>query len=331
MAGMNAPPLLVIDGATAEALVTPEETVALATSALIKTSDGRIAQDIRRTLALPGMAGTCLSVMVAAEGPQAGAKVQSVYPDNFRHGLPSHQGGVLLFDGDHGHPVALINAHAITGLRTPAASAAATRALAREDAGELAVLGYGEQADRHVDAIALVRPLHHVRVWGRDRRKAEDFARRQRDKGIAATAFGDARAAVAEADIVCTVTSAAEPVLHGAWLSPGTHVNAVGASVPGLREIDTDCVLRAKVFVDYMPMALVSASDLIDPLEAILIDRSHIRGEIGAVFAGALPGRENADEITLYRSLGVPAQDIELARFIYLRARERGLGVTVTL
>ena len=150
MAGMNAPPLLVIDGATAEALVTPEETVALATSALIKTSDGRIAQDIRRTLALPGMAGTCLSVMVAAEGPQAGAKVQSVYPDNFRHGLPSHQGGVLLFDGDHGHPVALINAHAITGLRTPAASAAATRALAREDAGELAVLGYGEQADRHV-------------------------------------------------------------------------------------------------------------------------------------------------------------------------------------
>ena len=97
MAGMNAPPLLVIDGATAEALVTPEETVALATSALIKTSDGRIAQDIRRTLALPGMAGTCLSVMVAAEGPQAGAKVQSVYPDNFRHGLHSHQGGVLLF------------------------------------------------------------------------------------------------------------------------------------------------------------------------------------------------------------------------------------------
>ena len=166
MAATKAPPLLVIYGVTAEALVTPEETIALATSALIKTSDGRVAQDIRRTLALPGMAGTCLSLMVAADGPHSGAKVQSVYPDNFRHDLPSHQGGVLLFDGDHGHPVALINAHAITGLRTPA------------------------------------------------------------------------------------------------------------ASVAGLREIDADCVLRAKVFVDSMPMALTAASDLIDPLEAGLIEPS---------------------------------------------------------
>jgi ornithine cyclodeaminase len=331
--GTSAGELLVIDGATVEALVSTDEAIDLAEAALRKTSSGVANQDIRRTLAMPGMAGSCLSLMYASlsDGDCFGAKVLSVFPQNFEYGLPSHQGGVLLFERSRGHPVALINGHTITGLRTPAATAVATRALSRPEACELAVIGYGEQADRHIETIARVRSLSSIRVWGRDLRKASAFAEAQRSKGFTAHSFSTAREAIEGAGIVCTVTSAKDPVLEGKWLSPGTHVNAVGASVPGLRELDFDCVVRSRIFVDYMRMAMTSATDLIEPLSEGLIDRSRIVGEIGAVLNGDISGRRDASEITLYRSLGVPAQDLELANFVYRRAQDRGLGARVPL
>ena len=325
--------LRVIDGATAEALVSPNEVLALIEAALRKTSSGVAHQDVRRTLNLPGEAGTCLSLMYAslADRPHFGAKVQSVFPQNFEHGLPSHQGGVLLFEKDRGVPVALIDASAITGLRTPAATAVATRTLSRANASELAIIGYGEQADRHIAAISLVRPISRIRVWGRDLRKAEAFAAAQRDKGFPAEPMPTAKDAVAGADIVCTVTSARLPVLQGEWLAAGTHINAVGASVAALREIDLGCVTRSNIWVDYMPMAMTAASDIFEPLSNGTIDRSRIVGEIGAVLNGEAPGRRDDSEITLYRSLGVPAQDIELADFIYLKAKDLGRGVEISL
>lgn len=325
--------LLVIDGATVEALVSPGEALALAEAALRKTSSGAARQDIRRTLALSGDPGTCLSMMYASldESPYFGAKVQSVYPRNFQHGMPSHQGGVLLFDRERGEPVALIGATAITGLRTPAATAVATGALARENSCELAVIGYGEQAKRHIAAISLVRTITRVRVWGRNAEKAARFAEAESAVGFPTVAMPTARLAVDGADIVCTVTSSALPVLEGEWLSPGTHVNAVGASVAGLAEIDLACVTRSSIWVDYRPMAMVAASDLIEPLSQGLIESSHIVGEIGAVLNGAVRGRSSEAEITLYRSLGVPAEDIELANFIYQKAKDLGLGVDVPL
>jgi ornithine cyclodeaminase len=331
--GTSVGQLLVINGATVEALVSADEAIDLAEAALRKTSGGGADQDIRRTLAMPGMAGSCLSLMYASLSDRDcfGAKVLSVFPQNFEHGLPSHQGGVLLFEKGGGRPVALVNGHAVTGLRTPAATAVATKALSRPDACELTVIGYGEQADRHIEAIARVRSLSGVRVWGRNPGKASAFAEAQRAKGFAARSFPTAKEAVEGADIVCTVTSAKEPVLEGRWLSPGTHVNAVGASVAGLRELDLDCVARSRIFVDYMAMAMTSASDLIEPLSQGLIDRSRIVGEIGAVLNGDVSGRRDASEITLYRSLGVPAQDIELANFVYQRAQDRGLGTRVPL
>lgn len=326
-------PLLVLDGATVEALVDAETALALAQISLVKTSNGVAEQDIRRTLPLPGLPGTCLSLMYASIGdrPRFGAKVLSVSPQNFAVGLPSHQGGVVLFEREHGRPVALINAQAITGLRTPAASAVATRTLARADAAELAVIGYGEQAERHVASIALVRPIRRVRVWGRDRAKAEAFAAAQCAQGRPTSAFATVGEAVRGADIVCTVTSAKDPVLKGRWLEPGMHINAVGASVAGLRELDTDCVRRASIWVDFMPMAMVSASDLSDPLASGELDRAQIVGEIGAAIADIVRARRDAGEITLYRSLGVPAQDIEFANFVYQEARARGLGQVVSL
>jgi ornithine cyclodeaminase len=325
--------LLVIDGATVEALVSPAEALSLAEAALRKTSSGAARQDIRRTLDVAGAPGTCLSTMYASLDDRTlfGAKVQSVFPQNFQHGMPSHQGGVLLFDRERGVPTALISASAITGLRTPAATAVATGALSRREACELTVIGYGEQARRHIAAISLVRTISRIRVWGRDSGKARSFADAQSANGFPTQAMPTARDAVDGADIVCTVTSAARPVLEGEWLSPGTHVNAVGASVAGLTEIDLACVTRSSIWVDYLPMAMVAASDLFEPLSQGIIDRSRIVGEIGAVLNGDVRGRSTDTEITLFRSLGVPAEDIELANFVYQKAKDLGLGVEVSL
>ncbi len=154
--------------------------------------------------------------------PAFGAKVLSVYPDNFERGLLSHRGGILLFERQHGRPVALVDGGEATGWRTAAASAVATRELSRPEASTLTLLGYGQQAQRHVEAIAFVRPIREIRVWGRDAGKARHFAERQCQAGFAAEAYADAGQAVAGADIVCTVTSAETPILHGEWLTPGT-------------------------------------------------------------------------------------------------------------
>jgi ornithine cyclodeaminase/alanine dehydrogenase-like protein (mu-crystallin family) len=325
--------VLVIDADTVQRLVSVAESIALADAALRKTSDSRAAQDIRRTLTLPGEAGKCLSLMYASldGGAQFGAKVQSVYPANFQRGLPSHQGGVLLFDPDSGAPLALINASAITALRTPAASAVATRALAREAASDLALIGYGEQAARHIATLSAVRPINRIRVWGRDRVKAERFAAEQRALGHAVIAAASCAEAVAGADIVCTLTSSPLPVLRGDWLAAGAHINAVGASVASLREIDLTVTQRARIWVDYHDMAMTSAVDVFEPLALGQIAPERLVGEIGALLNGTIAGRESADEITLYRSLGVPAQDIELAAFVYAKARAQGLGTPVSL
>ncbi len=315
------------------ALASMDDWLRLAAQALRKTSSKVAVQDVRRVLELPGAPGACLSLMYAAiaDEPLFGAKVLSVLPTNFAHGLPSHRGVIVLFERAFGRPVGLIDGGEATAWRTAAASAVATRALARAGATSLALLGYGEQAARHVQAIAAVRPIRGIRVWGRDRRKAEQFAQAQRAAGFEAQAFANAEDAVAGADIVCTVTSSVEPVLRGEWLTPGTHVNAVGASVPSCRELDAECVRRSRIWVDYLPMALTSAGELVDALRTGLIAPDHIRGEIGAVLNGDLAGRERDEDITLYRSLGVPAQDMVIANFLYAAAMASGAAIRLQL
>lgn len=330
-AGANDAEFLLLDRDAIAHVLTAESALACAEQALRKTSNGTARQDVRRTLMLPGAAGSCLSMMYADLADQAhfGAKVLSVFPDNFTHGLGSHRGVVLLFEKTQGRPVGLIDGGALTAWRTAAASAVATRTLSRTDSSTLAVMGYGEQARRHVESIAAVRPIRRIQVWGRDAGKAARFAQEQSEAGYDAIAFQDSREAVAEADIICTTTSSETPVLFGEWLSTGVHVNAVGSSVPSCRELDLACVLRASIWVDYMPMALTAAGEIVEAIARGSITRDHLRGEIGATLEGTAPGRTNADEITLYRSLGVPAQDIELANFVYAAARQRGLGTHV--
>lgn len=323
--------LMLIDRRAFERLLTVDDAISCAEQALRRTSNGVARQDVRRTLMLPGAAGSCLSMMYAdlADRDLFGAKVLSVFPENFAYGLASHRGVVILFEKTHGRPVGMIDGGELTAWRTAAASAVATRALSRPDSSTLSVVGYGEQARRHVTSIARVRPIRRIRVWGRDPDKAARFAREQRDAGFDAIACRDVRETVTGADIVCTTTAAATPVLLGEWLQAGVHVNAVGASVPSCREIDIECVLRASVWVDYMPMALTAAGELVEAIAQGRITPGHLRGEIGATLEGAAPGRTRPDEITLYRSLGVPAQDIELANFVYAAARAKGGGTTV--
>jgi len=322
---------LVLNRHAIESIVDIPGLIAAADAALRSTSNGAATQDIRRVLELPHSAGACLSMMYAciAHLPLFGAKVLSVYPSNFAHGLASHRGGILLFEKEHGRPVALIDGGEATAWRTAAASAVATRALSRPGSRRLALLGYGEQARRHVATLSRVRPIEEIRVWGRDFAKAEAFAAEQREAGFEAGACRSAREAVEEADIVCTVTSAETPVLQGAWLQPGTHLNAVGASVPSCREIDIDCVRRATVWVDYLPMALVAAGELLEGFREGTFRPDAIAGEIGALLEGTIPGRGSDDQITLYRSLGVPAQDIEIANAIYAAALASGAGERV--
>lgn len=325
------PQFLLIDKNAIRDILTLSLVLETTEAALRKTSNGVARQQIRRTLDLPGAAGSCLSLMYAAldDRPLFGAKVLSVFPDNFAHGLASHRGGVFLFDKEHGRPVALIDGGELTAWRTAAASAVATRALARAESSTLTVFGYGEQAGRHVAAIADVRPIRAIHVWGRDFAKAQRFAEEQSALGLHAEAHRDPREAVREADIICTTTSSEKPVLYGEWLPRGVHVNAVGASVASCRELDLECVRRALIWVDYLPMALTAAGELIEAIESGMIGVDYIRGEVGDVLAGAKLGRADDGDITLFRSLGVPAQDIELANLVYTRARDAGLGTSV--
>lgn len=250
-----------------------------------------------------------------------GAKLVSVFPDGARNGRAAHRGIVALFDGSSGHVAGLADAGAITEIRTGCASAVATAALAREDATRLAIFGCGAQARSHIRALRLVRPIEHVGVWGRSHESASAFAASiSNELGCEVTTATDGEALAAEADIICTVTAASEPILLGEWVRPGTHVNVVGSSYAGPVEVDTNLVAKSRYFVDYRRSALVAASEFLIARDAGAFGDDHIAGEIGDVLGGTVPGRTSDDQITLYKSLGHVAQDLAALRYLLRRA-----------
>jgi len=286
--------------------------------AMIALSAGETMQHLRSIL--PLSEGRLFGIMPGAMGPHApfGAKLISVFHENFAKGIQSHQGLVLLFDPESGAPVCVVHAGEITAIRTAAASAAATDALARPEATRLAVLGYGEQASTHARAVSHVRKLESITVWGRDKTRAKAFAARtQSELGIPVTAALDVASAVAEADIICTVSSAAEPILKGAWVKQGTHVNVVGSSHAIPIEIDDDLVVRARYIADSRASVLAAGAEFLHAKAAGLIDDTHITAEIGEVFSGKIQGRRTPEEITLYKSLGHVVQDLSTAWHLY--------------
>ncbi len=286
--------------------------------AMIAFSNGETKQLLRSII--PLSEGRLFGVMPGAMGANApfGAKLISVFHPNFAKGIQSHQGLVILFDPDTGAPVCVVHAGELTAIRTAAASAVATDALARKDARRLAILGYGEQAATHARAIGKVRDIESIVIWGRSPERAQCCAQKlQAELNVPVTSAHTVEEAVSDAGIVCTVTSAAEPILKGNWVQPGTHVNLVGSSYAGPAEVDNDLVLRSRFIADSREGVLSQGGEFLRAKKAGLVDDRHIAAEIGQVLAGEIDGRRTPQEITVYKSLGHVVQDLASAWALY--------------
>ncbi|MEH3101570.1 ornithine cyclodeaminase family protein [Sphingomonas adhaesiva] len=249
-------------------------------------------------------------------GEAFGAKVITAFADPARAGRSAHRGVAILFDPASGAVAAIGDAAAITDIRTACASAVATGALARADATTLGLFGCGALAASHLRALALVRPLSEVRVWGRDAARVAAFVTREATAtGLPLRAAGDPREAAA-CDIVTTVTGAATPILLGEWVREGAHVNIVGSSHAGPVEVDTALVARSRYIADSRRSALAAAAEFLVAKAAGAVGDDHIAGEIGEVLAGMVPGRESARQVTLYKSLGHVVQDLAALRYL---------------
>ncbi len=284
---------------------------------------GEVLQPLRTVIHRPDGVGS-LYVMPAytVEPPALAVKLISVFHGNHARGLPSHQGIVVAFDPDSGAPAALLDAASVTIRRTAAVSGLATRLLAREDAGDLALLGTGAQALPHLEAMRLVRPIRRVRVWSPDTARRKAFATRASEaSGLDVEMTDSAKEAVEGADIICTLTAARQPVLEGAWLANGCHINAVGASTRTTRELDTLAVRRARIVVDSRSAALSEAGDLLIPMEEGAIGEDSIAAELSELVLGRAPGRTAVEQITLFKSLGLAVEDAAVASWILARAR----------
>lgn len=322
---------LILNSCDVERLLPMASCIDLMAEALLAASSGEAIFPLRTVLRVPGR-NAFLGSMPAVHAVKGvmGTKLISVFPENHGTGLPSHLGVVLLFDARDGRLLALLDASSLTAIRTAAASAVATRLLARSNARALTILGSGVQARSHVQAMLAVRPIKEVRVWSRNIQHAEGFAADVQCRyDIKSLAFQSARQAVQGADIICTVTAAQEPILSAAWLPPGVHINAVGACTPTTREIDGETIARARVFVDSRESAWNEAGDLLIPLKEGRIEKAHVQGEVGEILLNKVAGRESEEQLTLFKSLGIGAEDLLAADAVYRAAQKRKLGVSV--
>jgi len=294
-------------------LLTMEECIGVMEEALSALANGEVVNPLRNLVRGNGVP-SILGLMPAWRGganPVYGLKEVCVFPGNPARGLDTHLGAVLLHSGETGELLAIVNAAAVTAIRTAAVSAVATRLLAREDASVLAILGAGVQARSHAKAIPLVRNIKEVRMYSR-------------------STGGSAEDAVRGADIIVTATSSKEPVVKREWVSEGAHINAVGSSIASARELDGATVAAASLFVDRRESTVNESGDYLFALrEGAIGGPEHIRAEIGELLTGRAEGRKSADEITLFKSLGLAVEDLAAAAFLYDKARRLGRGVSV--
>jgi ornithine cyclodeaminase/alanine dehydrogenase-like protein (mu-crystallin family) len=291
-------PIVILDERAVQRLLHYQELIPAIARALADLSAGRVVQPVRAVLPVAPHQGF-FAVMPAYAGA-LGAKLVTFYPHN--EGIPTHHAVIVLFRPETGEPLAMMDGRLITEMRTAAASAVATQQLARVDATVLAILGSGVQARSHLEALRLVRPFSEVRVWSP--RNARAFAERH---GVTATATPEA--AVRGADVVVVAVNSRVPALFGHWLSPGTHVNAIGATRPDWRELDDEVLARARLYVDSREAATKESGDVMAAREVV--------AEIGEVVAGVHPGRGSADETTLFKSVGVAVEDVAAAALVY--------------
>jgi ornithine cyclodeaminase/alanine dehydrogenase-like protein (mu-crystallin family) len=318
--------LLVLSEHDVRRLLDMESCIEAMENVLEALARGELFQPLR-TVARPTNGSGFMGLMPAHRSGESAAyalKEIVVTPSNPTRGLDAHQGGVLLHDGETGELVALLNASPVTEIRTAAVSAVATRALARKDAERVAILGAGVQARGHAEAMRAVLDDPEIRVWTRNPEAAEALAAE-----IGAIVAPSVDAALFGAEVVCTTTAATEPVVERRWLTPGAHVNAVGACVPTARELDAETVAASSFFVDRRESALNEAGDYLLAEAEGAIGPGHIQAELGEVLAGKHPGRRDESELTVFESLGIAVEDLAAAELVVRRAREQRVGVEV--
>ena len=310
-----------------------EEAIPTMRRALTMLAGGDVVMPLRTMLGLP-QGDAVMGLMPSYVGglEAVGVKVVAAFPANFGTDYDTHQGVVLFFDADRGLLRAIVDATSITAIRTAAVSGLATDLLAKPDAGDVAIIGAGTQAHTHLQAMRAVRPVRRVRVYSVPAESASEFAEREaRLTGLPVEAVATAEEAVAGADLICTTTTSAEPVVKGAWVAPGAHINAVGAYTPTTRELDSGLVAKARLYADKRESLLSEAGEFLIPKGEGLIGDADVVGEIGEVLLGTAPARTSPDEITLFKSLGIAIEDLASAHRIYEIAKERGLGTWVEI
>jgi len=316
-----------------ERLLPVDACVEVMRAAMVATSRRDVTLPIRQFMPIPKAPGK-LAIMPGTLGDPACFGIKLVCKYDRPHGDPlgTHVGMVMLFDSEKGIPLAMVEGSSLTAIRTSAASALATDLLARESSSRLAIIGNGEQAMRHIHAMRTVRNIDHITVWGRDMERASQFAKAAADDtGVTTIAAASSAEAVAQADIVCTTTSATEPVLFGEDIKAGQHINLVGSAIPTTAEVDDEAVSKSRYYVDYSDAAMAAAGELLGAIERGAVTKDHIMGEIGEVADGKAPARQSDDDITIYKSLGVSAQDLAAAHAVWAMAEAEDTGGKIDL
>ncbi|MBR2121919.1 MAG: ornithine cyclodeaminase family protein [Lachnospiraceae bacterium] len=315
--------MIILDSACVEEHLKSTDCVELMEKTLYELAEGSCVQYLRTAINLPNT--NVLGLMPGWFDGYFGVKTISVYHTNRGSGYPSHQGQILLFESEHGSLLAGIDATSVTKIRTGAVSAVATRLLARPDSSRLCILGCGTQGESHIDAIVPFFDIKTITLWDAFPEAAGALAAKAGEgaaRGIDIRVCDTAEEAVRDADIICTVTPSALPVLCGSWLKSGAHINAVGACAPNARELDSEAVRRAAFFGDSIDSVEHESGDYLFPLKEGVITREHLRGTIGDILLKKIPGRESDDQITVFEALGLAVEDIAAAKYLYDRVTE---------
>ena len=324
--------ILVLTHAQVQEFLPVRDCIPVMAEALADLARGNAYQPLRMIIRPPDAAGdmALMPSYRAGERPAYGVKTVCFFPGNPARGLDSHQGSVMLFSADTGELLALMNAAAITAIRTAAVSGVATKLLGRQDAGDLAIIGTGVQARAHIEAMACVRPIKRARVASLSFASAKAFADEFGSRySFPIEPVDGVEAAVRGADIIVTATTATGPILKREWLSPGAHLNVVGSSIPTTREVDSATMAASSLFVDRRESTINEGGDYLFALREGAIGADHIKAEIGELLIGAHPGRTSPDEITLFKSLGLAIEDLASAQHLYLKAKETHFGVWI--
>lgn len=315
-----------------EELLPMAECIELMRETLRALARGELFQPLRQIVRPPGSRGL-MGMMPAYRGaphPLFSLKALCVFADNPARGLDSHLGPVLVYDGDTGQLRGLVNAAAVTAIRTAAVSAVATDLLARPAADDHAVIGAGVQARSHIEAIQQVRPIRRLRVAGRSPERLAALAEWVRGRyGFLVEVSASVEEAIMDASIITTVTNAKEPIVKGSWVAPGAHLNVVGSSVATAREVDGATMAAASLFVDRAESTVNEGGDYLFALREGAIREGHIRAELGELLLGLKPGRSSAEEITLFKSLGLAVEDLAAADRVLEKAARLGRGTVV--